>query len=254
MKYENPSIVEALCEFTFAPETPWDPTIFGRLYERVKENFPNIEEGEMLTATLTMNPQATQALSAPQLQRTQRMVFSNNKRKQLIQIAQRVLTINVLAPYPGWEEFRPMILATMNAYRSITEIAEADQVSLRYLDRFEYDKEGFRLGDWLSCDGSLFPQELADQSLATYQMRHPRVGGEHFALTAVCGPASDKPAAHNLILDTHIIRTGPIAMGEESKPVLEAMHHQIINAFERSITPQLRERLGPVPINSGVRQ
>ena len=66
MKYKNPSIVEALCEFTFAPETPWDSTIFGRLYERLKENFPQREEGEMLTATPTMSLQPTQAPAPPQ--------------------------------------------------------------------------------------------------------------------------------------------------------------------------------------------
>ena len=82
-----------------------------------------------------------------------------------------------------------MILATMNAYRDITEIREASQVVLRYLDRFETEDEKFRLGDWLNCDGSLFPRDLADQSLAVYQLRYPRTVGEHFAMTAVCGGA-----------------------------------------------------------------
>jgi len=254
MKYKNPSIVEALCEFTFAPETPWDSTIFGRLYERVKNDFPKREEGELLTATLTMSLQPTQTPAPPQMQRTPRMVFSRDDRTRLVQVAERVLTINVLAPYPGWEAFRPMILDTMNAYRDITEIREASQVVLRYLDRFETEDEQFRLGDWLNCDGGLFPRELADQSLAVYQLRYPRTAGEHFAMTAVCGPASGKASARNVILDTQIIRTGSIQMDESSAPLLKSMHDQIIDAFERSITPKLRDRLEPLPDSNGGKQ
>lgn len=254
MKYKNPSIVEALCELTFAPETPWDSTIFGRLYERVKDNFPQREEGEMLTATLTMSLQPTQAPAPPQMQRTPRMVFSRDNRTRLVQVAERVLTINVLAPYPGWCEFRPMILAAMDAYRNVTEIPAASQIVLRYLDRFETEDEQSRLGDWLNCNGSLFPKDLAEQSLAVYQLRHPRTDGEHFAMTAVCGPVSGKASARNVILDTQIIRAGPIQMDEASTPLLEAMHDQIIRAFESSITPKLRDRLEPLPIGNGVTQ
>jgi len=39
-KYKNPPIVEALCEFQFVPGQPWDITIAGMLYERIKDEFP----------------------------------------------------------------------------------------------------------------------------------------------------------------------------------------------------------------------
>jgi uncharacterized protein (TIGR04255 family) len=255
MKYKSPSIIEALCEFTFAPDTPWDSTIFGRFYEQVKNDFPQREEGELVSATLALNLQPAQApAAAPQLKRSPRMAFSREGRTRLIQVSERLLTVNVLAPYPGWDEqFRTMILAAMDAYRSVTEISEASQVVLRYLDRFEFEAQAFRLGNWLNCDGGLFPRELAEQSLMAYQIRHPQSNGEHFAMTAVSGPAENNPTACNVILDTQIIRAVPITMEESSTPLLESMHGQIINAFERSITGKMRDRLEPLPQENGDR-
>lgn len=39
-KYRNPPLIEALCEFQFVPTQPWDLTIPGFFYEKVKNDFP----------------------------------------------------------------------------------------------------------------------------------------------------------------------------------------------------------------------
>ncbi len=253
MKYKNPSIIEALCEFTFALETAWDSTIFGRFYEQVRNEFPQREEGELVTTSLCLNLQAAQTPAAPQLTRSPRMAFSRDGRTRLIQVSQRLLSVNVLAPYPGWdEEFRKMILDAIDAYRRVTGISEAARVVLRYLDRFDFDDQPFRLGDWVNCDGGLFPRELAEQSLMAYQIGHPLSHGEHFAMTAVTGTGENNPAACNVILDTQIIGALPIKLDAVSAP-LDAMHRQIIQAFERSITDKMRGRLEPMSQKHGDR-
>ena len=40
-RYKNPPIVEALCEFEFISSQPWDLTIPGLIYEKVKDEFPD---------------------------------------------------------------------------------------------------------------------------------------------------------------------------------------------------------------------
>ena len=251
MKYQNPSIVEALCEFTFAPDTPWDSTIFGRLYERVKASFPEREEGETVTATIALNPQAGQAPGTPQMQRRPRMTFSRENRTRIIQVAERAITVNALAPYPGWAGLRPLILDAVGPLGDIIQVPSAAQIVLRYLDRFELKDNSVHLGDWLNCDGSLFPRDLANQSTALYQMQHPRADGEHFGLTAACGPTPGETPAHVIFLDTQIIRAGPVPLDESLGSLLDAMHDGIIQAFECAITAKLRDRLGPLPAKHG---
>ena len=253
MKYKNPSIIEALCEFTFAPETEWDSTIFGRFYEQVKNDFPQRDEGEVVTASLTLNLQPAHNPAAPQLTRSPRMAFSCEGRTRVIQVSERLLSVHVLAPYPGWDEqFRKMILNAIGVYRRVTGISEVAQIVLRYLDRFDFEDPSFRLGDWLNCDGGLFARELAEQSLMAYQIRHPLSEGDHFALTAVSGTIENNPGACNVTLDTQIIRAQPIEMDAVSTP-LDSMHSRIIQAFERSITEKMRERLKPLSQNPGAR-
>ena len=247
MKYQNPSIVEALCEFIFAPDTSWDSTIFGRLYERVKASFPEREEGEIVTAAVALNPQAGQAPGTPQMLRRPRMTFSRDNRTRIIQVAERAITINALAPYPGWDGLRPLILDAVGPLSDIIQVPTAAQIVLRYLDRFELQDNPFRLGDWLNCDGALFPRNLANQSTALHQMQHPRGVGENFALTAACGPIPGKTPAHVVLLDTQIIRTGPVPLDKGLGSLLDAMHDGIIQAFECAITEKLRDRLGPLP-------
>jgi uncharacterized protein (TIGR04255 family) len=43
-EYKNPPAIEAVCEFRLSPETEWDITIPGLIYERVKEKFPIKEQ------------------------------------------------------------------------------------------------------------------------------------------------------------------------------------------------------------------
>jgi len=43
-KYANPSIVEAVCEFRLSPDTPWDLTVPGLVYEKVRSEFPHREQ------------------------------------------------------------------------------------------------------------------------------------------------------------------------------------------------------------------
>ena len=42
-QYIKPPVVEAVCEFRFSPDTKWDLTIPGLVYEKVQGQFPHKE-------------------------------------------------------------------------------------------------------------------------------------------------------------------------------------------------------------------
>src|SRR2546425_12443479 len=43
-QYLNPPLVEAVCEFRFLPDTQWDLTIPGLMYEKIQDRFPHKEQ------------------------------------------------------------------------------------------------------------------------------------------------------------------------------------------------------------------
>jgi len=51
-KYKKPPIVEALCEFQFIPQEPYNLTIPGLFYDKIKEEFPIRQEQSGLSFNL----------------------------------------------------------------------------------------------------------------------------------------------------------------------------------------------------------
>ena len=43
-RYNNPPIVEALCEFQFDEDVPWDLTLIGLIYDKLKDYFPKRQQ------------------------------------------------------------------------------------------------------------------------------------------------------------------------------------------------------------------
>src|SRR5690242_17120940 len=99
-EYKKPSVVEALCEFRFNQDRPWDLTIPGLIYEKVRTTIPIRRQQPHVQITLSTEPLATPAVPLGMTQ------FIRKDEKALIQVAPYVLSINQLAPYPTWPKFR----------------------------------------------------------------------------------------------------------------------------------------------------
>lgn len=148
-QYKNPSIIEALCEFRFKPDMPWDATVFGRYYERVRKEYPEREELQDFEATIGQR-EGGEVVQG--LRRSPRMRFYTEDRSRLLQVGERLLVVNVLPPYPHWDGFQRVIFKALEKWNEIVDSSPTlDQVTLRYIDRFEHKAEGFRLGDWIRC-------------------------------------------------------------------------------------------------------
>ena len=98
-KYKSPPLVEAVCEFRLTPDTPWDLTIPGLFYERVKGTFAQREQRMVQKVELTQGPQGLQQ----QIHTSERIVLFTEDKKMLVQLGPRLLVVNVLKPYPTWQ-------------------------------------------------------------------------------------------------------------------------------------------------------
>ncbi len=43
-RYNNPPLVEALCEFQFDADVPWDLTLIGLIYDKLQGLFPKKQQ------------------------------------------------------------------------------------------------------------------------------------------------------------------------------------------------------------------
>ena len=100
--YKNPPIVEAICEFRFSADTDWDLTIPGRLHERLGSEYTGKPRSqEVVQAELDRETSALRVSQA-----VARVQLPSADGTRMVAVGPRVLSVHVLKPYPGWEEFR----------------------------------------------------------------------------------------------------------------------------------------------------
>lgn len=165
-KYASPTIQECLCEITFKlDENQSADRVSNDFYNRVKNDYPFIENVPIDSYTFDINPQ--EELSSLQQERTEIKRFRHRDSKTLLQLSTERLVINCLPPYPGWEEFKKLILQSFQHLSDITGIEQVSRVNLRYINRIERTADEEKLSAWLKPTQYL-PQALCDSSVALY--------------------------------------------------------------------------------------
>lgn len=126
-KYSNPPLVEAICTFQFVPSAPWDATVLGLVYDRLKADFPVKAQAPGFQISFTVG-----ATPPP---RTERMQFRKADNSALVQVSPDTLTVNHLTPYGGWPSFQAMIKSVLDAYCEVAAPNGLSSISLRYINR-----------------------------------------------------------------------------------------------------------------------
>ena len=119
-QYQNPPVVEALCEFRFAKDCISDPAIPGLLYSKknISDHFPIRDK--RIVQELKIHQEKDQQL-IQEVMITSWAMFLSEDRLALIQVSPSLLSVNVLRPYPTWQSFQPMIL---NVFNELTELVK----------------------------------------------------------------------------------------------------------------------------------
>lgn len=134
-QYRNPPIEEAVCEFRFAPGPEWNLTVPGRFYEKVKGSYAgkprqqNLVEAEFQINPQPENPAITVKQGFTKIQ------FPNTDDQRLVAVGPDTLSVHILRPYLGWEEFEIRIKEALQAYQDIAEPVGVRRIALRYIDR-----------------------------------------------------------------------------------------------------------------------
>jgi uncharacterized protein (TIGR04255 family) len=236
-KYAHPPIVEAICEFRLTPETPWDLTVPGLLYERLKESFPQKEQRIIQEMELTQGPESLQQ----QIRTSERLLFLTEDRKMLAQVGPRLLVVNALKPYPHWEGFKPRIEMAWESLQSAIEVRGLERIGLRYINRIELSvsAELCEYFDFYPFVGKRLPKQMVSFLAGvdfSYNNDRDRC---RVQLAPIPLSENEGKAAFMLDLDYFLTRPRGVAVADALTWVEEA-HSRVEEVFEGCITDNLR--------------
>lgn len=140
--YANSPIVEAICEFEFEKSSSWDLTIPGIIYGKIKDDFPEREEGSINTIRISSESKEPEYVKVPMVR------FFAEDKNSLIQVGPDILTINHLSPYTNWEDYLPIIENGLQVYYEEIKPKTIRHISLKYLNRIDIPEKNIDIVDY----------------------------------------------------------------------------------------------------------
>ncbi|GAB4405747.1 MAG: TIGR04255 family protein [Anaerolineales bacterium] len=242
-RYQNPPIVEALCEFRFEPSQPWDLAMPGLVYEKIRSEFPKRRQAKVLELSVTASLDGV----GQQVSATDRMQFLREDEKALVQVGRDLLAVNHLKPYPTWQEFLPLIQQGFSAYREVARPRGLQRVGLRYINRIEIPEQRVDLEHYLEFRPYVGPDLPQDYGPFIVGIQVAYQDGRDRLRLQVTSAAIDKPdmLAFMLDLDYFLAEPGQVHLDDVFEWV-NAAHSHVEKAFEACITDRLRNLFGEV--------
>jgi uncharacterized protein (TIGR04255 family) len=237
--YENAPLNEAVCEFRFDPGEPWDATIPGRVYTLLQGQFPVRRASVDFAAALIAGPEGIRQQVTP-LEKTH---FVREDETALIQVGMNMLSVNHLAPYPGWMVFRKMINEALRAYVDVAQPRGVHRIGLRYVNRIDLPSElPVDMRDYFHFYpniGDRLPHEHGNFQMS---MDFPFHESRDTMRVQLIAGSSDSPSIPAFVLDLDYYLNLPGAVPIETADMwIDEAHGQVKAAFEGAITDRLRE-------------
>lgn len=233
--YRHPPIEEAIVEFRFVSGQEWDPTISGKLHQRLADVYSGKPRPQkVLEAELQAVPGKATNFAWREATRVQ-LVDSIEKR--IVSVGEDVLSVSTLRPYDGWEHFRPRIEAVLDAYLSVTNAEGIRRLGHRYINKIVLPTDAV-LPEYFRCGPPNIP-ELPDH-VTSFLNRTEYKLGESTALLVSFTNVPSEPATFLLDLDVAWQSPEPLSV-TDAMAMLDQLHEHGTSAFEALITDRTRE-------------
>ncbi len=236
--YENPPLVEALCEFRFLTTQEWDLTLPGIFYQEIKRELPRKQEQNAFE--LQVKP--GRSIDMPEIGGTvqPRVQFLSDDETRLVQLGPGMLSVNQLQPYGKWHDFKARILHTVESYYRVAAPSALARIGLRYINRVDIPAERpvsryFVYRPHLPEDIRQEPKNI----LLRTEIEHKQSNG--ILLYTLASTPSEKDHVHSLLYDLDFVTldAADLGLGGISEWI-ERAHSHIEAAFEAGISDELR--------------
>lgn len=239
-KYHNPPIIETVCEFRLTPDSNWDLTVPGLIYEKVKDEFKTKEQGVIQELEIAPRPSGL----PPKMRTGESVRFLSDDKLKFIRVGPRVLAIHCLRPYPSWGGFKPMVEKAFQALTSTTQVEIFQRIGLMYVNRIEIPSSSTKIKleeyfEFRPFLGLNLPQDMTNFIVGC---QLPFFDGRDMCrieLTRAI-PGKPKHLACILMLDYSLAKSQAVSVTDVPNWI-ESAHQNVVTIFEGCITDRLRE-------------
>lgn len=229
--YNNPPLIEAVCDFRFSSSQPWDWTIPGLFYEQIRHDYPHKNQISVVETRIDPSEGKVVQQSQPKVQ------FVNEDETSVIQVAFDNLTIHQLRPYDGWKYFKECVLKYLQVYYKAAQAENLSSVVLRYVNRIELPHTDLELEDYFRIlpqvpnpIPQVFPTFLLNVEVP-YQSLHSNLR----LIFGTVIPEGEAKLAY--LLDLSMFSLNVTYFSIDEVPVwLETAHKHIEDAFDAAFT------------------
>ena len=250
-RYQRPPVIEALCEFRFKAGQPWDWTIPGLMWDRIRNDFPTKQSKTLLgpeQPKLSEIPAALVPGVSELGQSVTRMAFLAEAGTPVVQVGPDLLSVNALRPYPGWETFLALTLRQLEVYRSVVQPEGLERVGLRYINRVDLPGAELNLGEFLRT-GPAVPPGVRGTLTGFLSVADLAVEGSGLNLRFTLSSAkSDQPDGSSFIVDLDGSAAGLAAPPfQDVGAWLDQAHETMESAFDSTFADRAhREIFGEI--------
>jgi len=237
-KYAKPPIVEAACEFRLPPDSQWDPTIPGLVYQKVCKEFPRKEQRFVTEVDVSETKEGPRQ----EVRVTERAGFLTEDGRFIIQIGPRAFGASCLKPYPEWAAFKQRIQVAFAAVAEAVEIRVLQRIGLRYINRIEVPAPAGSLGDYFMFGPALGPG--LPQNLTSFLVgcTSSLADGRDSCRLQLASGVPEKEGTAAFILDIDYFLAQAQAVGKDgAMDWVEGAHGSVSELFEACIKEPLRE-------------
>jgi uncharacterized protein (TIGR04255 family) len=233
--YEKPILVEIYTE-TYIKSGQLPSERFFDIVPALRElGLSKVEFGHV--DALSVQP-AERIISQSRAPRVRCWDKENHK---LVQVGQDLLVINVVGTYPGWEEYVDFFERVQATARRAIPGLEAQSLALHAIDRFDVDKAGYKLADYLAPTGRIIPEwYLESQEAIDIDMGRGLLHSDGYNRVV---NVKVRPGKKRVKIELRSTFHENVSEDHYLGKVLESLHRRSISTFEAMITDRTRNEI-----------
>ena len=228
----NSLLREAICEFRFHPDSAWDLTHPGLIFNELKGRFPRrVQQGHSIPHGAPSLPPEFSLSHQQDL-----MLWKEEDDNGVIIIGPNRLRISHYRPHPTWDSFLSIIQEAYEAYVRVVRPLSLRRVGLRHINEVTIGSNQIDLMDYFNYYpylGSNLPKDYySTRMMVDLPYRHER---DRARLSLSVRPSRSRPTIVRLDIDYSVLVAGSVGIGDTADWLNEA-HSTIEELLEGCLT------------------
>lgn len=242
-KYKRAPIKEALCAFNFTPVSEWNFTVPGKLLSVIQEEYPG--EPRNIAIQTILPPVGGGQIPNIGFQNEIRVQIPSLDNTKIVVVGKDMISLSVLQPYEGWEQFKPRIERVISAYYKVNPPKEVIRIGIRYINHISVPQARANAGEYFNVVPEMKSSEDSDVSvfhLTNFMHRSEYATNDAVKVIVTnAGLITPHPDRSEYVLDIDTIwDETPLQDLAQVMEVVDKLHTMEGGVFEGMITDKAR--------------